>query len=186
MKLTEANDQLMQLLYETWEAESHMRLDAARPQEALEYLLNEDPTSQWYMVGPTILILTGINGLNGNLMALNLTHAKRPSLRAELRAMMEEYGLRRLSTIVPASQKGLRDSWKTFGLRVEGRARDAGIMDGHFVDVWFMGIRHPEIAYGDENRGPSPPNPGGGKRKRRRRRGKKIGAPEKASVDQAS
>jgi len=179
MKLTESNDQLLNLIQTLWDAETSQRLDPARPPEALDYLIQYDPTSQWYMAGRAIFILTGITGLNGNLMALNLLQVDRDEARADMLMMMERCGLRRLSTTVPVSQKEVRDAWKGLGFRVEGRARDAGVIDGHFIDVWFLGIRHPEVAY-NTNRGPTPPKEQGDKRKRRRRRGKKNGASTEA------
>jgi hypothetical protein len=76
---------------------------------------------------------------NGN------TRNKEPIYHGMLRLLVEEFNLRRVSTMIPFSHRGLERMMKRLGFQQEGVKRKGNIFEGEWVDLALYGILKEEI-----------------------------------------
>ncbi len=185
MKITNMPEGFLKELVIQWEKNSPLMPDADRPVDSLYYLLASDSgASQWYVLTPdtdVVFYLRGvIPGVSAVFAALNLGDANASLVKTELREIMREYDLRRLTLTVPAPVVEITRIAQSLGFWPEGRMKDATVYNGEYTDLDILGFYRSEVEDGKISvSGPAAVDVGKVKKRRRRsRRKKKKVAPE--------
>jgi len=177
MKLTELNDQDYSELARLWTNTDPERPDMERGIELLDYMLFDDGgASVWHIVPPTgvFVISSIVPGFAANFTPVALYTVDAETAKAELRSVMREYDLRRLTAFVPAPIHAVRRNLSQIGFAEEGVMRDGTIYNSIYTDVVVMGLHRSEV----EHEKPLPTageaaRDIGKKRRRRRRRSRR-------------
>lgn len=168
MRITDLTEDLAQDLYVAWEKALELQPDYARSWEYFAHLLLESD-SQWYQLDgfKSWIYITGIGDTEATLHALNLEGAKAlPAARQELKLIMSDFNLHRLTAVLPGPPTKLHRAIKFLGFHKEGRMREALVYDGRPADAVIYGILRREVEHDDA----APPlRP----RRRRRRRSRR-------------
>jgi len=172
MKLTGLNQEIYEELLQLWSNTDPERPDMERGVRLLDHMLFDDGgASVWYVVPPTgVFIMTNIvPGFGANLTPVALYTVDAETAKAELRSVMREYDLRRITATVPAPILAVQRNLHQIGFAEEGRLRDGTTYDADFTDAIVLGLHRSEV-----ERIPTPiAGPAGrdvGKPRRRRRR----------------
>ena len=172
MKLTQINQEVYEELRQLWNNTDPERPDMERGRELLDHMLFDDGgASIWYIVPPTaVFIITNIvPGFGANITPVALYTVDAETAKAELRSVMREYDLRRITASVPAPILAVQRNLHQLGFTEEGRLRDGTTYDSDFTDQVILGLHRSEV-----ERVPLPiTGPAGkdvGKKRRRRRR----------------
>lgn len=178
-KLQDMTLELLELLRAAWQKNGHNMADADRPLEVLDFLLFQDGgDSQWYEVPghlAWVYVRNVVPGLSADFHALNLEGERAfnvEQVRGLIREIMREYGLRRLTMVLPAPVTQIQAAAVKLGFAIEGRLVDACIYEGQYTDGILMGFYRGNV----EKIALSPAARGAPKRRRRRRsrRRKKV------------
>jgi hypothetical protein len=172
MKLTKLDQDTYLELSQLWENTDPERPDGERGAELLSHMLFDDGgASVWYVVPPSgVFVLTNIQpGFGANITPVALYTVDAETAKAELRSVMREYDLRRITAFVPAPILAVQKNLHQIGFAEEGRLRDGTTYDLDFTDLVVLGLHRSEV-----ERIPLPiAGPAGqdvGKKRRRRRR----------------
>lgn len=172
MKLTELNQEMYEELKQLWTNTDPERPDMERGKELLDHMLFDDGgASIWYIVPPSgVFIITNINpGFGANITPVALYAVDAETAKAELRSVMREYDLRRITANVPAPIHAVLRNLKQIGFAEEGILRDGTVYDSVFTNAVILGLHRSEV----EAERPLPIAGDAGKdvgKKRRRRR----------------
>jgi hypothetical protein len=178
VKITRLEEKAIKELTQQWEKNAKHMADADRPLENLAYLLSQDGgDSQWYVVGETDVVFFIRNvtpGLSAVFYSLNLEEAEPAAAKDEIRAIMREFDLRRLTYTIPTPIVSLARVAQRVGFWPEGRMKDAVLYDGKYTDLDLFGFYRAEVEDGKVSiSGPAAIDPGKPKKRRRRSRRKK-------------
>ena len=172
MKLTQLNQETYNELEQLWNKTDPERPDMERGKELLDHMLFDDGgASIWYVVPPSgVFIITNIKpGFGANITPVALYTVDAEAAKAELRSVMREYDLRRITAIVPAPIHAVLRNLKQIGFAEEGILRDGTVYDSVFTNSVIFGLHRSEV----EAEKPLPIAGDAGKdvgKKRRRRR----------------
>lgn len=172
MKLTKLDQDIFHELSQLWTNTDPERPDGERGTEILSHMLFDDGgASVWYIVPPTgVFVLTNVRpGYGANVTPVALYTVDAETAKAELRSVMREFDLRRLTAFVPAPILAVQRNLSRMGFVEEGRLRDGTTYDQDFSDLVVLGLHRSEV-----EQVPLPiTGPAGqdvGKKRRRRRR----------------
>ncbi len=184
MKITNMPEAFFKELKIQWEKNSELMPDNERHIDNLLYLLTSDGgDSQWYVLPDTDVVFyirNVIPGVSAVFFALNLDTAEPVDAKEEIKGIMREFDLRRLTYAVPAPVLTTLRAAQRIGFWPEGRMKDATLYNGGYADVDILGFYRAEVEDGKVPvSGPAAVDPGKTKKRRRRsRRKKKEVAPE--------
>ena len=146
MRMGELTLEKYNLLREAWFQNSKNMADDDRPVDVLDYLLFQDGGTTWYEMPEhfTWLYVRNVTpGRSADFHALNLDGWNAVS---DIRTypfvleLMQDQGVHRLSMALPAPAVDVIEASKTLGFRVEGRMREAAVMNGRYVDALILGL----------------------------------------------
>ncbi len=148
MKLTQIDQEMYEELKQLWNNTDPERPDSERGVEILDHMLfNDGGASVWYIVPPTgVFIITNIipgNGANITPVALYTVDAE--TVKTELRSVMREYDLRRLTASVPAPIHSVQLNLLRIGFSREGALRDGTVYDTNFTDQIILGLHRSDV-----------------------------------------
>jgi hypothetical protein len=171
-----------------WEANAPEMPDTLRDIDNLRFLLYEDGgRSQWYILDEDdkdiVFFLTNVvPGLSATFYGLNLHDAPIPKAREQLKEIMREFDLRRLTYTIPAPVVELARIAQRLGFWPEGRAKDAVIYNGEYTDMDWFGFYRSEVEDAKVVlSGPAAVGLDKPKKRRRRSRRKKKTAPKESA-----
>lgn len=178
MKITRLKEHVLTELTRLWKDNAKYMPDPDREVQNLLYLLTSDNgDSQWYVVGDgdtVFYIRNVIPNLSAVLYALNIFEASEAEVKAEIRDIMREYDLRRLTYTVPSPVVDVARAAQRLGFWPEGRLKDAIFYNGKYADLDLFGFYRSEVEDGKVSfTGPAAIEPGKPKKRRRRSRRKK-------------
>lgn len=171
MRIEDLTPDLALQLEAAWLAAMPARADHQRSLDYLAWLLAESDSS-WYQIEGRrawLYVTNIVRGLSADLHALNLdgwAAVDPPKVRDELKAIMDEFDLHRLTAVIPAPVGKLHKALKMLGFTKEGQVRGAMIFNGRPTDAVVYGLLRREVEPAQE--GQAAPT----KRRRRRRRRK--------------
>lgn len=188
MKITRLPVHAVKELEVLWNKNTPYMADADRPIQNLVYLLTSDNgDSQWYVIDDSdvvFFIRNVIPGVSATFGALNLHEANPGKAKDELRVIMREFDLRRLTYLIPAPVIKLVRCATRLGFWPEGRMKDAVIYEGKYVDTDVLGFYRSEVEDGRVSvSGPAAVDPGKPKKRRRRSRRKKKQAAQESTQE---
>ena len=144
MQIPEITPEVMYALFEMWAANGPRMPDAMRPPEVLEdFLVNDGGATRFYQVEdqPSVVMVGSIQpGLNAQVMLLNHEFAELGALMRELRGIIDEFELRRLTAQVPGPVKDVQRQLEAIGFRKEGHLRRSTLWNDRLVgmDLWGL------------------------------------------------
>lgn len=175
-------------LQKIWKKNAPEMPDTLRDVENLQFLLFEDGgRSQWYILDDddkdVVFFLTNVvPGLSATFYGLNLQEAPRDLAIKQLREIMREFDLRRLTLTIPAPVVELQRIVTGLGFWPEGRAKDAAIYNGDYTDMDWFGFYRSEVEHGKVAlSGPAAVDLDKPKKRRRRSRRKKKKAAQEST-----
>lgn len=178
MKVTNMPEPFFRELQVQWEKNQEAMADVDRSTDNLRYLLTSDGgDSQWYVLPDTDVVFylrNVVPGVSAIFYALNLEQANPEVAKSEIRDIMREFDLRRLTLALPAPVLSLARVAQRLGFWPEGRMKDATLYNGDYTDVDIFGFYRSEVEEGSiPISGPAAVDPGKPKKRRRRSRRKK-------------
>lgn len=135
---------LTEALLAMWEENASRLPDALRPPAVMESFLFEDGgLTQLHIVddSPTVVVVGDIQpGLNASVLLLGHENSDIGSLLREMRNIIDELELKRLTANVPAPVKDVQRTLVNVGFRKEGHLRRSIYYDGRLVgqDIYGM------------------------------------------------
>jgi hypothetical protein len=188
MKITRMPDELYLGLEDIWTDNAPEMPDVLRDVSNLQFLLFDDGGgSQWYILDEDdkdiVFFLTNIvPGLSATFYGLNLKDASIPKAREQLKEIMREFDLRRLTYTIPAPVVELARIAQSLGFWPEGRAKEAAIYNGEYTDMDWFGFYRSEVEDAKVAlSGPAAVGLDKPKKRRRRSRRKKKTAPKESA-----
>ncbi len=179
MKLTQIDQEIYTELLQLWTNTDPERPDIERGKEVLDHMLFDDGgASVWYIVPPTgMFIITNIEpGIGANITPIALYTVDAETAKAELRSVMREYDLRRITASIPAPIHSVQLNLLRIGFAREGALRDGTVYDKAFTDQVIFGLHRSEVeALPLPIAGPAGQDVGKKRRRRRRRSRRKKG-----------
>lgn len=131
-------------LHEIWAKNAERLPDEMREPAILDYFLFDDGgATRFYVVdGQAALVMVGDikEGLSATVMPLNHDYADVGSMLHELREIIDEFSLRRLTAQVPAPVKDLKKALEQIGFRREGHLRRSTFWNGRLVGMDIYGL----------------------------------------------
>jgi hypothetical protein len=175
MKLTAEHftQEIYHELSQLWSNTDPERPDYERGIELLDHMLFDDGgASVWYVVPPSgVFVLTDIKpGFGANFTPVALYTVDAETAKAELRSVMREYDLRRLTAFAPAPILAGQRNLHQLGFVEEGRLRDGTTYDSSFTDMVVLGLHRSSVEYEVPLPIAGPAGRDVGKKRRRRRR----------------
>lgn len=182
MKITRLKEHVLTELTRLWKDNAQYMPDPDRDVKNLIYLLTSDAgDSQWYVIGEgdtVFYIRNVIPNLSAVMFTLNILETTPEEAKSEIRDIMREYDLRRLTYTVPAPVVDITRVAQRIGFWPEGRMKDAIFYDGKYADLDLFGFYRSEVEDGKISlTGPAAVQPGKPKKRRRRSRRKKKKTP---------
>jgi hypothetical protein len=174
------NQEIYEEILHLWNNTDPERPDGERGQELLEHMLFDDGgASVWYIVPPSgVFAVTNLKpGFGANILPVALYTVDAETAKAELRSVMREYDLRRLTAFVPSPILAVQRNLKQIGFTEEGRLRDGTTYDFGFTDLVVFGLHRSDVEQvALPIAGPAGRDVGKPRRRRRRRsrRKKKV------------
>ena len=142
MQITNMTEEIYSALHELWEKNAARLPDELRDPDLLDYFLFQDGGStRLYTVGqkPAVVIVGEIKeGLSATVLLLNHEFAEVGEILHELRQIIDELSLKRLTAQVPGPVKDVQRILEKIGFRREGHLRRSTIWNGRLcgTDVW--------------------------------------------------
>ncbi len=144
MLIDEMTQELWSGLQAVWSANAERLPDHLRDPSWVDLLLfNDGGETQFRVVDGTsaVVIVSDVTpGLSATVMVLNHDQAEVGDLVRELRSVIEENDLRRLTAQVPAPVKDLQQALRAVGFRREGHMRRATRWSGRLVGLDLYGL----------------------------------------------
>ena len=179
MKLTQLDQVTYEELERLWSNTDPERPDNERGRELLRHMLFDDGgASIWHIVPPSgVFVITNLqSGLGEYITPVALYTVDAETAKAELRSVMREYDLRRISAFVPAPIHSVQRNLVQIGFAQEGILRDGTVYDTAFTDQVIFGLHRSEVeAVPLPIAGPAGKDVGKKRRRRRRRSRRKKG-----------
>ena len=144
MQITNMTEEIYSALHELWEKNAARLPDELRDPDLLDYFLFQDGGStRLYTVGhkPAVVIVGEIKeGLSATVLLLNHEFAEVGEILHELRQIIDELALKRLTAQVPGPVKDVQRQLEKVGFRREGHLRRSTIWNGRLCGTDVYGF----------------------------------------------
>lgn len=144
MEIPEITEDVYSALHDIWDRTADKRPDGMRSPDILDYFLFQDGgATRLFVVGgtPAIVIFGDIEeGLSARVVIVNPHEAEPSQILRELRDVMLEWDLKRLTAEVPGPVKDVQQTLKAVGFRREGHLRRATFWNGRLCGIDVYGI----------------------------------------------
>ena len=155
MQLAEMNDGIYDALIDLWDQEYYRLPDVMRDPDVMHNFIWGGAETKLYLVGekPAVVVIGSIEpGLSASVMLVNFEAAEVGELLRELRLIIEEFDLKRLTATVPGPAKEIHRILEKIGFRREGHLRRSTFFNGRLCGTDIFGL-YREPAY--ESRRPN-------------------------------
>lgn len=144
MQIPEMTEELYSALHDIWDSNAMRLPDEMRDPDLLDYFLFQDAgATKLYLVepSPTLIMVGDIKeGLSATVILLNHEHAEVGQILREMRGIIDEFRLKRLTAQVPGPVKDVQKTLERVGFRREGHMRRSTVWNSRLVgiDIWGM------------------------------------------------
>lgn len=143
MQLAEMNDGIYSALIDLWDQEYPRLPDVMRSPEVMHNFIWGGEATKLYLVGekPALVVIGSVEvGLSASVLLVNFEAAEVGELLKELRQIINEFDLKRLTATVPGPAKEVHRVLERIGFRREGHLRRSTFFNGRLCGTDVFGL----------------------------------------------
>ena len=143
MQLAEMNDEIYSALIDLWDREFSRLPDVMRDPSVMHNFIWGGDATKIYLVGekPAVVVVGSVEpGLAATVLLVNFEAAEVGELLRELRQIIDEFDLKRLTATVPGPAKEIHRILERIGFRREGHLRRSVYFNGRLCGTDVFGF----------------------------------------------